>query len=45
MKKDKKREGDAIHFVLLESIGKAVTKKIDYTHLEKIVNDLRSDFR
>lgn len=45
MKQDKKREGSEIHLVLLEGIGKAVTKKIPYTELEKIVNDLRSDFR
>lgn len=45
MKKDKKREGSEIHLVLLERIGKAVTKKIPYTQLETIVDDLRSDFR
>ncbi len=45
MKQDKKREGDEIHLVLLEKIGKAVTKKIPYSHLEKIIDDLRSDFR
>ncbi len=45
MKQDKKREGEEIHLVLIESIGKAVTKKIPYSQLEKIVNDLRSDFR
>ncbi|MBN1117592.1 MAG: 3-dehydroquinate synthase [Bacteroidales bacterium] len=45
MKQDKKREGSEIHLVLLEDIGKAVTRKIKYTELEKIVHDLRSDFR
>lgn len=45
MKQDKKREGEAIHLVLLDAIGKAVTKKVSYTELEKIVDDLRSDFR
>lgn len=45
MKKDKKREGKEIHLVLLEGIGKAVTKKVQYSQLETIVNDLRSDFR
>lgn len=45
MKKDKKREGDEIHLVLLTGIGEAVTKKIPYTQLETIVDDLRSDFR
>ncbi len=44
MKLDKKREGDEIHLVLLESIGNAVTKKVSYKELESIVNDLRSDF-
>jgi len=45
MRKDKKREGESIHLVLLESIGKAVTHKISFTQLEQIVNDLRSNFR
>ncbi len=44
MQKDKKREGDFIHLVLLESIGKAVTRKISYKQLEQITNDLRSYF-
>ncbi|MBN2487344.1 MAG: 3-dehydroquinate synthase [Bacteroidales bacterium] len=44
MKQDKKREGSDIHLVLLENIGKAVTKKITYNELEKIIHDLRSDF-
>ncbi len=43
MKQDKKREGDAIHLVLLEGIGKAVTQKIPYTDLQKITHDLRSN--
>ncbi len=43
MKQDKKREGDAIHLVLLEKIGKAVTQKIPYNELQKITDDLRSD--
>jgi len=45
MKQDKKRDGNEIHLILLESIGKAVSKKISYTQLEEIINDLRSDFR
>jgi 3-dehydroquinate synthase len=44
MHQDKKREGESIHLVLLESIGKAVTKKISYNELQKIIHDLRSDF-
>ncbi len=43
MKQDKKREGDAIHLVLLERIGKAVTRKITYNELQKIIDDLRSN--
>ena len=42
MKKDKKREGDFIHLVLLEKIGHAVTRKVSFTELQKIVDDLRS---
>ncbi|HBH48499.1 MAG TPA: 3-dehydroquinate synthase [Bacteroidales bacterium] len=45
MKKDKKREGEEIHLVLLEGIGEAVTKKIPYSQLEQLIDDLRSDFR
>lgn len=44
MKKDKKREGDHIHLVLLEKIGHAVTRKVSFTELQKIVDDLRSTF-
>ena len=43
MRQDKKREGDTIHLVLLEEIGKAVTRKISYNELQKITDDLRSD--
>jgi len=43
MKKDKKREGGFIHLVLLESIGKAVTRKISYGELQKIIDDLRGN--
>ncbi|MCG8697859.1 MAG: 3-dehydroquinate synthase [Bacteroidales bacterium] len=45
MKQDKKREGNEIHLVLLDKIGNALTKKVTYNELEKIVDDLRSDFR
>lgn len=34
---DKKREGREIHFVLLESIGKAVIKKIAVTELQNFI--------
>lgn len=43
MKQDKKRSGDSIHLVLLESIGHAVTRKITYNELQKTTDDLRSD--
>ncbi len=45
MKQDKKREGDSIHMVLLEGIGHAVTRKLNYTELQNIIDDLRSDIR
>lgn len=44
MKMDKKREGDHIYLVLLQSIGHAVSKKVTYKKLESIVDDLRIDF-
>lgn len=41
MRKDKKREGEDIHLVLLESIGKAVIKPVTYHQLKTFVHDLR----
>jgi 3-dehydroquinate synthase len=41
MKKDKKREGNEIHLVLLNGIGNAEVININYKVLEDIVNDLR----
>jgi len=41
MKQDKKREGDAVHMVLLKKIGEAVIEKITYNKLEEIIHDLR----
>lgn len=38
--KDKKREGDAIHLVLLNGLGKACVQKVPITKIEEIVNDL-----
>ena len=38
--KDKKREGDAIHFVLLEGIGKAVIESIPIDELREALRDL-----
>jgi 3-dehydroquinate synthase len=42
MKKDKKREGEGLHLVLLEAIGKAVVLNVTYKELEDIINDLCS---
>ncbi len=42
MKQDKKRTGDSIHLILIESIGNAVTKKVTYNELQTITHDLRS---
>jgi len=42
MKKDKKREGDSIHLVLLDKIGNAVIKSVTIKKLEELVNDLYS---
>lgn len=38
--KDKKREGDGIHFVLLCGIGRAVVEKIGLDELESVVRDI-----
>ena len=39
LRKDKKREGDEIHFVFLQGIGRAVVKKISLVDLEAMVNE------
>lgn len=39
LKKDKKREGDRIHFVLLDGIGKAVVEEMSYGELESVICD------
>jgi 3-dehydroquinate synthetase len=41
MKRDKKREGDSIQFILLNGLGNAVIKRLTYNELEGIVHDLR----
>lgn len=41
LKRDKKRDGDGIHFVLLDKIGNAVVEKLSLTELEQIIHDLR----
>lgn len=40
IKKDKKREGDFIHMILLESLGKAIIKKISIKQLEELAHGL-----
>jgi 3-dehydroquinate synthase len=39
-KLDKKRERDAIHFVLLEEIGKALTQAVPITELKQLLEEL-----
>lgn len=39
-KMDKKREGDAIHFVLLEEIGKALTQPVPISELKQLLDEL-----
>jgi len=40
LRKDKKREGRNIHFVLLKSIGEAAVEEIPVNHLEDLIHDL-----
>ena len=40
LKKDKKREGNSIHFILLEDIGKAVIQEIPIEELETVLKNL-----
>ncbi|HLP47337.1 MAG TPA: 3-dehydroquinate synthase [Candidatus Kapabacteria bacterium] len=40
LKRDKKREGDGIHFILLEAIGHAVSEVIPFEELEMVIHDL-----
>ncbi len=40
LKRDKKREGDGIHFVLLNNIGVSSVEKLTLIELESIINDL-----
>lgn len=41
LRKDKKRKGDSINFVLLHGIGNAVVEEISIKELKVVVNDLR----
>ena len=38
--KDKKKEGEFIHFVFLSKIGQAIVKKISYSQLKELIYDL-----
>lgn len=40
LRKDKKRKGDSIHFVLLHGLGNAVVEEISIKELEAVINDL-----
>jgi 3-dehydroquinate synthase len=40
MRKDKKREGDMLHMVLLRTIGEAMVQKINFKELEGILHDM-----
>jgi 3-dehydroquinate synthase len=42
MKHDKKRDGDSVHFILLENIGKAQIQGITFDELKTIIDDLCS---
>jgi 3-dehydroquinate synthase len=41
LKKDKKKEGDRIHFVLLDGIGNAVVENLSIGELETVLSDLK----
>jgi len=41
IRKDKKREGEAIHFVLLDGIGRSRIEKIKIDELREVLFDLR----
>jgi 3-dehydroquinate synthase len=41
VRKDKKREGDILHFVLLEGVGKAAVAELTLEELEGYIHDLR----
>jgi len=43
MRKDKKRENEMIHFVLIKNIGNSFTYSIPISHLDQIVYDLYTD--
>jgi 3-dehydroquinate synthase len=41
MRKDKKRQSDKVNYVLLDAIGHAVVTPIEYSELERTLDDLR----
>lgn len=41
IRKDKKREGESVHFVFLEAIGRPLVREIALAELESVVHDLR----
>jgi 3-dehydroquinate synthase len=41
VRKDKKREGEAIHFVFLEAIGRPLVREVPMAELESAIHDLR----
>ena len=41
VRKDKKREGDIVNFVLLDGIGKTIIKKISLKELDKIIENFQ----
>ncbi len=42
LRRDKKRQGDYIHFVLLRTIGEAVVEEIPITELEAVIHELHA---
>jgi len=40
IRKDKKKSGDSIHFILLKGLGNAIVKTIPLDELKRILNDL-----
>ena len=40
VRKDKKREGEHIHFILLKKIGECIVEKIPLTVLEGVIDDM-----
>jgi 3-dehydroquinate synthase len=41
LRKDKKRSGDALHFVFLEAIGRPLVREMPLARLESAIHDLR----